>query len=279
MDHPARHYSVYCLITSVFLERHLMCALPLTMGGSSLVPPRNLVPPVCSTVFLKNVPLFLSTKKFKPILNIFSAFSFARSRDAYVNLVVISYLYALIIIFTQTCHSHVGFRLSTGSGLWGAMGITNWGFTKRSSRSTRLRVTCAMSCAMSWAAGNGAPGQRVDAAWRLADIRVHCTPLADRTCFNCPGVVESEVHVLLHYPLYIDNHIREEMLQGARVSFPESERIAFILSNDELSWLSAKTCKRILHRRNIFIYKDWLYLSLLNFKWRLLNCNFKVRLS
>jgi hypothetical protein len=86
------------------------------------------------------------------------------------------------------------------------------------------------------------------------------TPLADRTCFNCAGVVESEAHVLLHCPIYID--IRDELLQGARNivhefdSFQEAEQLAINLSYSELSVLTAKACKNILHRRNIFIFKD-----------------------
>jgi uncharacterized protein YeaO (DUF488 family) len=85
------------------------------------------------------------------------------------------------------------------------------------------------------------------------------TPLEQRTCFICgAGTVETEAHVLLHCPLYIDihNEVREcaQRVDETFNDMTEAEKLAFILANNDMTSCSAKACRDILHRRNVFLY-------------------------
>ena len=85
-------------------------------------------------------------------------------------------------------------------------------------------------------------------------------PLESRTCFMCPGVVESEQHVLMSCPLYED--LRADLFVKALSFFPDfnvmadDTRFQLLLSNEHLVQATAKTCRLTLDRRFTFIYRQ-----------------------
>lgn len=92
---------------------------------------------------------------------------------------------------------------------------------------------------------------------RIETGRYENVVLENRVCFNC-NVVEDELHVLLHCPLY--NKIREELFYTACDidehfrNFTDSQKIIFLFSNTNITRLCAKTCYIILTERRNFIY-------------------------
>ena len=87
-------------------------------------------------------------------------------------------------------------------------------------------------------------------------------PLEERKCISCDHV-ESESHVLLHCPLYLD--IRENFYQMINVlcdtdddvnfsDMNEEQKMCFILGNPICCKYSARTCFEILERRKVLMY-------------------------
>ena len=78
-------------------------------------------------------------------------------------------------------------------------------------------------------------------------------PIQERVCFRCRDVVEAEVHVLLHCPLYTD--IRIGMLRniceivGNTENLNDEEMAGLILADSRCVKVAARACKSILESR------------------------------
>ena len=94
---------------------------------------------------------------------------------------------------------------------------------------------------------------------RIETGRYEGLPVEERTCFMCPGSVESEHHVITTCPLYDD--IRDDLVFNAGLLYPgfselsADEQFKTILSNELLVTTSARACRKILDRRCIFMYR------------------------
>ena len=80
----------------------------------------------------------------------------------------------------------------------------------------------------------------------LETDRYNGLEVSERKCFNCRNVVEDEIHVLLHCPLYTELRnelfsIAEQILNGFQ-SLNNSIKVSFILSDPSIIKISAKTC-------------------------------------
>ena len=88
---------------------------------------------------------------------------------------------------------------------------------------------------------------------RLETGRYEKLQVCDRTCFNCTSIVEDELHVLIHCPLYDD--LRFNLFNEATSvclnfqTLNDEEKLHFILSYPDIVNFSAKTCWNILERR------------------------------
>ena len=83
--------------------------------------------------------------------------------------------------------------------------------------------------------------------------------ISDRVCFHCTSKVEDESHVLINCPLY--STLRQKLIEKSieidpRFSdFTDSQKIVFIMSNDKIINICAKTCNDILTERRKLLYK------------------------
>jgi len=85
-------------------------------------------------------------------------------------------------------------------------------------------------------------------------------PISERVCFNCINQVEDESHVLLHCPLYtviVCNLLSLcEVVCPEFTNFNDADKMSFIMSNPDVMFLTAKTCKLLLQSRyNILFNK------------------------
>ena len=93
---------------------------------------------------------------------------------------------------------------------------------------------------------------------RVETGRYENLALNDRLCPFC-NTVESEIHVLFYCRLY--NIIRMPLLEKANAinplfqSMPDIDKLSYILANNMLSRLSAKTCNDILNTRMFYLCK------------------------
>lgn len=89
---------------------------------------------------------------------------------------------------------------------------------------------------------------------RYENIAIDC-----RICPICKITVECEKHVLLSCNAY--EHIRLPMLKKARnirpefVDLSDEDKLVFILSNNDIVKVTAKTCYNILQLRYNILYK------------------------
>lgn len=92
---------------------------------------------------------------------------------------------------------------------------------------------------------------------RIETGRYENLPELERLCPFC-NTVETEIHVLLKCFMYQD--IRVSLLSKALTVNPtfnrlsDEEQMYFLLSNKELSRISAKTCYNILQTRMFYLY-------------------------
>ena len=82
-------------------------------------------------------------------------------------------------------------------------------------------------------------------------------PVAERTCYVCKDAVESEVHVILHCPLYSD--LREDFFFKVSpfcdfVLDDDDAKLKFIFSCPDVARMSARFLSDVLRRRRIFVY-------------------------
>ncbi len=95
---------------------------------------------------------------------------------------------------------------------------------------------------------------------RLETGRYDNTDEADRVCFQCADIIESEEHVILHCPLYDD--LRKVMFNHAENVNPDfkniksEETLIFLLSNANVSIICAKTLCDILTKRRSILYEN-----------------------
>lgn len=95
---------------------------------------------------------------------------------------------------------------------------------------------------------------------RIETGRYERLPVEQRLCCQCSGHIEDELHVITECPLYLD--LRDNLYENARAiqenfsTFNRLERLCFIMSNDDLVKISAKTCSDILSRRRNFIFNS-----------------------
>ncbi len=88
--------------------------------------------------------------------------------------------------------------------------------------------------------------------------RYNGTPLEDRVCFNCPSQIESEQHVLISCNVY--NDIRTTLFQYANAvcnqfnDMNETDKMCFLLSDQDMCTEVAKTLYMILTRRREILY-------------------------
>ena len=95
---------------------------------------------------------------------------------------------------------------------------------------------------------------------RLETGRYERLPLKSRTCFNCPGSIENEEHVLLLCPVY--NDLRETLFTTLVHEFPDingrtdRERLCVIFDCKQNRSIRtcAKTCFDILKLRRKSLY-------------------------
>ena len=83
------------------------------------------------------------------------------------------------------------------------------------------------------------------------------TNLIDRKCFTCKDPVEDEMLVLLHCPVYslLRNNLFHEVeqLSNGFKNLSDNEKITFIMINESIIKLGAKTCYLILNKiRSVF---------------------------
>ena len=82
-------------------------------------------------------------------------------------------------------------------------------------------------------------------------------PCEERFCVQCNNIVESEMHVLLHCPLYTD--IRDTLFYniehtiGSMDELSDVHKLAIVLSNENIVNFSARACNDILVRRRAYV--------------------------
>ena len=83
---------------------------------------------------------------------------------------------------------------------------------------------------------------------RIETGRYERLDYSDRTCYNCAGEVESEMHVFLYCPVY--QTLREDMLATLTSEFPDidsftdDQKLSSILSCQHFR---VRTCGKICH--------------------------------
>jgi len=94
---------------------------------------------------------------------------------------------------------------------------------------------------------------------RLETGRYENVPEDLRECPICKNGIENETHVLFHCNAY--NSLRTELYVKAcnvNVGFNnlcDQDKLIFVLSNDDMLQISAKTCYLILNTRNHLLYR------------------------
>ena len=93
---------------------------------------------------------------------------------------------------------------------------------------------------------------------RIETGRFENLDLSQRLCHFC-NVVEDETHVILNCSLYED--LRNVLFSKASLVLPNfndlnhTEKMSFLFSNTDMIRLCAKTCFKILQKRNAAFYK------------------------
>ena len=91
--------------------------------------------------------------------------------------------------------------------------------------------------------------------------RYHGISVEERTCFNCPNIVEGEYHVLLHCPLY--DSLRNEWFYHCMNVLPtfnelsDVNKLCVLLSDSNVVKLSAKMCFTVLGTRRNLLYQSY----------------------
>ena len=93
---------------------------------------------------------------------------------------------------------------------------------------------------------------------RIETGRYERLDYSDRTCYNCAGEVESEMHVLLYCPVY--QTLREDTLATLTSefsdidSFTDDQKLSAILSCQHFQSIRkcAKICHEILRRDTLY---------------------------
>ena len=90
--------------------------------------------------------------------------------------------------------------------------------------------------------------------------RYNNTRVEDRLCNMCDSKeIENECHTLIRCDLFSD--IRHDLFvkcEELNCFFPfmcDTEKLNFVLSNEDIVIYTARACKEILRRRKHFIYK------------------------
>ena len=95
---------------------------------------------------------------------------------------------------------------------------------------------------------------------RLETGRYERLDESDRTCFQCPDMVENEQHVLLACPLYNDIRLKylEQLQERSLTGLNNEEKIKFIMSSYkfDIIRLSAKICFDVLRLRRQLLYQS-----------------------
>ncbi len=92
---------------------------------------------------------------------------------------------------------------------------------------------------------------------RLETGRYENIELGNRTCFHCKNIVEDEIHVLFHCPLYVN--IRKSLMD-ILIETPnchnmsDTEKLKYIFTDERLLYISAKSCFSILKERRNILY-------------------------
>lgn len=85
-------------------------------------------------------------------------------------------------------------------------------------------------------------------------------PVHERVCYNCPGIIEDEKHVILECPMY--NNLRTELLNNCNNVcndfnvFDNNKKLGFILSHPQIVRKTAKTLFNILEKRKTYFYAN-----------------------
>ena len=83
-------------------------------------------------------------------------------------------------------------------------------------------------------------------------------PVTERTCFVCDNAVESELHAVIHCPMYSD--LRDtffstcEEINPQFTVFNDTAKLHYISSAGEIVNISAKFLSLLLKRRRSLIY-------------------------
>ena len=94
---------------------------------------------------------------------------------------------------------------------------------------------------------------------RIETGRYENVPHNERFCFNCPGFMEDEFHVLFKCPLY--QQIRQHLFSTCYTKLPllstfsEYDQFLSLLSNTDIIYYVAKACHDILQLRREVLYK------------------------
>ena len=93
---------------------------------------------------------------------------------------------------------------------------------------------------------------------RIETGRFENLDVSQRLCHFC-NAVEDETHVILDCPLYED--LRNTLFSKASIVMPNfidlnhTDKMRFLFSNTDMIRLCAKTCFKILQKRNAALYK------------------------
>ena len=93
---------------------------------------------------------------------------------------------------------------------------------------------------------------------RLETGRYENLPVEDRMCPTCHSEVETEEHVLIRCATYRD--VREDLFLYAEslnddfMTFDDIDKLLFVLNDERMTYVSAKTCYLILMARRLFLY-------------------------
>ena len=83
-------------------------------------------------------------------------------------------------------------------------------------------------------------------------------PVEERCCYICQNAVESELHVIVHCPIYQD--LRDDLFYVCQKADPtfnslsDDRKLAFVLSNSSVAKNSAKILSEILRRRRCLVF-------------------------
>ena len=94
---------------------------------------------------------------------------------------------------------------------------------------------------------------------RIETGRYNNLCLNQRICPFCTNEIESEIHVILHCPMYSDLRFmlfeKAESCSNNFANLCDNDKMSFLLSDQNMIRISAKTCFNILNRRSSFIQK------------------------